>query len=339
MVCRTIKLNAENFIPEDIILELENKSSKDCDVNIQYILPSMMEYNGLIKNVGLFACETDYFDNSNWVDQLNLMDDVLVINKEMYHSCIKSGVNKYPKIVGHPIDLKKCHSKHGIYNLNCPKESFKFLFIGESTRRKNLTALIKAFHLEFDCDEQVELVIKTSSHGISPLECYNKTVLFCNEIKKGLKLYNDISGYKKEIIISDRISEEQISDLHNSCDAFCCTSYGEAWSIPAMESLAMGKPLIVTNYIGTSSFLNNDVAWLVESHKEPVFGMIDGTFNDLYVANENWRSIDIDGLRLAMREVFNNKELRDKKTENAIDFSLNFSYDKVGKKILGAIGA
>lgn len=336
VVCRPIKLNNSQTPLEDIVAELENKSSKDCDVVIEYILPSFFEVNLDIKqNIGLFACETDYFGNSNWPEKLNLMDKVFLINEKMRVACNQSGVTTKQYVVNHPINLSKCHKVYQPYNLPCLKSDFVFYTISEFSRRKNFAALVKAFHLEFDTDEPVELVIKTHLPGVSPDESRAKIVEYCNEIKKGLKLYTDIRYYKPEILITERFTEEQLMELHARGDVFVSPSFGEAFQIGCAEAMAAGKTPIVTAKAGME-YVTNDVGYVVESHQENVFGQVESPF-ELYKGNEIWRSISIEGLRKAMRVSYENRQMRQEKADNGIEKSFEYSYGRIGQKLLECI--
>ena len=71
--------------------------------------------------------------------------------------------------------------------------TFNFAFVGEFIERKNLKALIQAFHMEFSCDEPVNLFIKTSKVSLPEVQNHIKS------IKSGLKIRKT---YKEEIIIT-----------------------------------------------------------------------------------------------------------------------------------------
>ena len=291
-----------------------------------------MDYSGKFKkNIGLFCCETSHFNNCLWPDKLNTMDEIWVTNKYAKKSCINSHVKKPIKIVGIPIDTGKFEQSYE--KLNIQRDHFIFYFIGEMVRRKNLAALIKAFHLEFDCEESVSLVIKSHVPGLLPNESKQRVKEFCTEIKKGLKLYQNIEQYKSEYIISDNITDEQIMQLHYSCDCFVMPSYGEAWCIPAMEAMGMGKTPIVTRNTGMTSFVSDVTGWWVNSRYEPVFGASD-TFGDLYVANETWLSINILELRSTMREAYSNSKLRKQKSDAGAGKVYDFSYTKIGQRMV-----
>ena len=216
---------------------LEHLMTKDqigCDVLIQHSLPSNFETDRRFsRNVGLFAWETDSICQS-WVKKCNLMTEIWVINQQQRKACFDSGVTVPVRVVPHTFDINKYFQKYKSDNPIITQlqknTNFKFYTIGEFVRRKNYTALLKAFHTEFDPAERVDLVIKTSRDGLSPEQCKEHVQKYCEEIRAGMKLYgNNIGPYRKEIIITDRLNENDLFCLHQTCNSFVSPSYGEAW--------------------------------------------------------------------------------------------------------------
>lgn len=264
------------------------------------------------------------------------MDEAWAINNQSKEASLNSGVNIPIKVIPHACDTKKFDKR---YNLLEPQElldNFVFYFIGDLTHRKNLPALLKAFHLEFDTNENVELLIKTSQYGLSPDECAEKVRSLCVDVKKNLKLYTSLEKYKEELIVTDRLTEEDICRLHTTCDCFVMPSHGEAWCIPAFDAMGFGKTPICTDVGGASDFLKNGGGSLVPGHQEPVFGMTE-TFEDIFTGDEDWTRVDIRKLQLEMRKVYetykSDKSSYTKLQEQGREAVENFSYEKVGQLI------
>lgn len=344
------------------VQHLIDKDEFGCDTLLIHGLPTSFYYDGRFKKcIGLFAWETDIIP-SNWTKSCNMMDEVWVINKSQAEACFGGGVTVPVRIIPHTFDinkyLQKYESKHPIiqglskttnkkqvsdiggYYIN--EHRFKFYTIGEFNRRKNYAALIKAFHLEFKPEEPVDLVIKTSKEGFSAQDIMNETIKFCDEMKRGLKLYgNNLNPYKREIIITDRLSENDIYALHQTCDCFISTSYGEAWNQPAFDAMAFGKTPIVTDCTGFRSFINDTnpvgevysgTGYLVKCRPEPVFGVLESS-PELYSGRENWYSIDMLDLMKTMRLVYNNRI----EAKNHLENAARFSYETIGQLIKQAL--
>jgi|TARA_Y100000588_G_scaffold220246_1_gene234169 glycosyltransferase involved in cell wall biosynthesis len=339
VVCRPLKLNQTlgvEGIPQRI-LQLESKDSSGCNICIQHVLPHYLDYNGRFeKNIALYATETSNFKFSAWPQRINTLDEAWVISNQSKQASLDSGINVPIKVIPHASDIRKFEKRYNPLDADELKDSFVFYFIGDLTVRKNITALLKAFHLEFDINENVEVLIKTSQYGISPDECAEKVRSICTQVKKNLKIYAELENYKEELIITDRLAEEDIYRLHTSCDCFVMPSYGEAWCIPAFDALGFGKTPICTDVGGMSDFLKNGGGSLVPGSQEPVFGMTE-TFNDICTGHEDWTKIDIRKLQLEMRRIYemykSDKESYTELQEVGINAVKKFSYEKVGQII------
>lgn len=334
VVPRCVKLGMSPPELPSRILELENQSSSDCDVCIQYVLPHLMDYNGgFKKNIGMYTTETDSFTYSNWVEKLNCMDKLWVANHQMMRSAIESGVTTNIKVVSYPTDVTKFEKEYEPLDIGPLNGDFVFYFIGDMTIRKNLIALVKAFHLEFSPSEPVSLLLKTSKYGKSDEENQQIIANDCNRIKENLKLYKTVEDYKPEVIVTENLTEENLSRLHVTCDCFVCPSFGEAWCIPAFEALGYGNPVICTDVGGMAEYVNFDNGYPCDYHKENVFGMTD-TFPDIFTGRESWYSINIDELRHSMRLAYeNNKGNFDAKRLHAKKTAYKYSYESIGKQI------
>ena len=155
-------------------------------------------------------------------------------------------------------------------------------------------------------------------------------------IKKQFGLYKNIEQYKKEILIPSRLSEQELNQLHVNCNCFISTSHGEAWCRPALDALGFGKTPIVTDNTGMIDFINDSNGWVVKSHKTPVLAM-NKPLAYLYTSRETWYNIDILELQRAMREAYENKALRIKKSAQGIRDIQNYSYAAIGQKLLGRL--
>jgi len=210
--------------------------------------------------------------------------------------------------------------------------------MGEIQRRKNLAGLLKAFHLEFTPNEPVSLLIKGHVPGSSPMESNRTIRAMIEEIKNGLRLYPSKSDYHNEIIITQWLDDTEVMRLHQTGDCFVLPSYGEAWGIPGFEAMALGKPVILTDEGGPAEYVEDGVSGrLVPSRAEPVMIHPNEQIPDVWIGNENWQAPDLAALRHYMREIYENKELRDKFGNNGIDRAYEFSYQKVGQTMKGLL--
>ena len=291
-----------------------------------------MKYDSRFKkNIGLFELETSNIKLTSWASNLNLMDEIWVPCTSIIDNARENGITKPMFLVPHTFDTSIYDKEYTKLNLPLNKK-FTFYFIGEMNKRKHLSALINAFHSEFEKQELVELVIKVNKFGSTIDSLANDLKSFCNQVKDGLRLYKDLSRYKPEILITSNISREEILRLHASCDCFVMPSYGEAWCIPAWEAMAMGKLVIASATGAMLDYIDPERnGFLVGGTIEPVFGNNE-TFEEFGTAREKWFDISITQLKKTMRRVYEMDQKRKDKVRTEAKLSAKlYDYDKIGK--------
>ncbi len=337
VVCRPIKLNQSiGEIPKRIE-KLEQKDTVGVTHVIQHVLPHHMDYNHRVHNIALYATETSHFRYSGWPRKINLLDEAWVINNQQVGASTNSGVTIPISVVPHACDITKFTAERQPLDIPQAQGNFIFYFIGDLTKRKNLPALITAFHTEFGINEPVSLLIKTNKYGISPQDCAQQVVELCNQVKNGLKMYGDINRYKMEIILTGHIPEEDIMRLHLACDCLVAPSYGEGWNIAAFDAMGFGNTPICTMIGGMEDFLRPFAGdLLVGGYPEIVCGMSD-TFPKLFTGREYWEAIDMMGLRESMRCMYQEKDDLKGFKSALLEEALTYSYENVGTTMLGKL--
>lgn len=339
VTARPVKLNGASHVelPREVQDAEAKKHDGPYDAVVTNLLPHFFDYNGRIPvNVGYYCTETSRFDGSQWAEKINCMDVAWVCNRDSAEASRRSGVTI--PIVEMPIacDVSK-YSRH-YKPLSIRQrlgDSFIFYFIGEFIKRKNISALLQAFHLEFDVNEPVNLVIKTSIGTDGEHEVAVREI---DKVKEAMKLYPNVDQYKREIILIGHYTDEEIMRLHASCDCFVCPSFGEAWCLPAFDAMAMNKTPIVTDAGGFRAYMNPECGWLVKSSPAPVFAMHSNGLGDLYTGRENWDSVDIGCLRAAMRAAYEaSPHERAEMGKAGRTRAQDFSYGNVGTMMMEAI--
>jgi len=331
VVPRAIKLNnVQAEVPERII-ELEQKSERGCNVTIQYVLPHQLDYDGNFDlNVCIYSTETSNFRRSGWSSFINRMDEAWVNNSQMVRSSIESHVTIPIRMIPLCCDTTRYEQDYEPFDLAIEEDKFVFYTIGEITKRKNLPALLKAFHTEFRNNENVELVIKGSYPGRSPADSKRGLQHQTLSIKQDLKLFDDPELYTPEVLITNRLTEEEVMRLHARCDCFVSSSYGESWCMPAFDAMAMGNTPICSRIGGMEDYLGQGGGWLVKGRLEPASGSFD-TFPYLYVAHENWFSIDVLELMKTMRSAYElSTDTREVMAEVGMERAYDYSLFNVG---------
>ena len=129
------------------------------------------------------------------------------------------------------------------------------------------------------------------------------------------------------------LEKRHLASLVNKCDCFVMPSYGEAWCIPALESMALGLPVIYTSETGMDDFC---VGWPVQSRSSRCY-LANDSLDDVYTSLTSWREVDIEALASTMRIAYethkNNTQEWDKITALAKDKARDYSPKNIGNKM------
>jgi len=351
VVCRPVRMSRPNS-NNNRFKNLEDKDLKNVDAVIQINLPHTFQRKEGVKNIGMFYWETNHFRSSMWAESCNNMDEIWVTNSQQQQACMNSGVTKPIKILEHPYDVNKTISDK---KLDIPSLEGKCVFytIGEMTKRKNFAALIRSYYSAFTKNENVALVIKTNVLGNDPQQTMSLMNKFVDDIKKSVHIHRDLKNYPPILVITEFLSEEQISQLHSSCDIFVSPSHGEAICLPAMDAMFHGNPVIVSNWGNFPELCYQqadkywqpekdtfahpgeiDCGWLIDGHLTYCFGMVN-TFTDIYTGTEKWFDVNlcdfVNKLQLAYEAYIRDDECIVGKRSAAKKAIQYFSYDKIGE--------
>jgi glycosyltransferase involved in cell wall biosynthesis len=332
VAARAIKVSNQHAPLDDVILEAEANSAAGARYCIQHVLPHHMEYSGEFdKCVGLVALDTRNINMTDWYDKLMLMDEVWVPNTQSATD-FEWESGKRTRCIPHAFDLSAYSKEYEKVELGYPDSTYVFYTIADLTRRKNLSAIVKAFHLAFPRDTDVALVIKAGKQGWSAEDVFNEVNSMTQTVKNGLRIYKNLEDYHNEMVLCEHLNEETLYRLHASCDCYVSASYNEAFCIPAFEAMAMNKTVIASNCGGPRDYLNGySHLYRVEGNWEPTFGMMD-TFDNLFTSNEDWYNVDIRYLVRCMQEAY---KYRDEKPKG--NNAHEYSYAAVGKIINDAL--
>lgn len=327
VVCRPIVFQNNAILP-DRIKELERKSYPKYDFCIQNVLPHHFEWSNTYKAViGQFVTETVGIRHTSWASKIKMMDGTLFPFNHVPYNQFGLFL-KNVGIIPHALDTEDLLKKRPPLEINELKDKFTFYYIGEFNRRKNVGALLRAFHTEFHPNEPVSLVLKMNKPGVSPNQLGSDINSFCNEIKSGLRLYSNLDSYHQEVLISHRLSREDLIRLHYTCNCFVTSSFGEASCIPAHEAAVIGNQVVAPDYGPFRDLLTtNNNTLLANCSTQPLIAG-EKTFPGFSTAREKWHVVDVADLAYKMRIAFNTlKGLKSYAYED-------FSYENIGNKIL-----
>jgi GT2 family glycosyltransferase/glycosyltransferase involved in cell wall biosynthesis/SAM-dependent methyltransferase len=188
-------------------------------------------------------------------------DEIWTPSSFSRQSMIDSGIdfNKV-QIVPNGIDPQLFRPKGDSY-LIPTKKKIKFLFIGGTIFRKGIDILLHAFTHTFSDRDDVCLFIKDMGG---------------DTFYKGQTAHDKIEAIKNkpnapEIHYYDEyMTEDQMTNLYRSCDVFVCSYRGEGFSLPTLEAMACGLPVIVTKGGSTDDFVDEEVGWQIPAEKRSI---------------------------------------------------------------------
>lgn len=239
----------------------------------------------------------------------------------------KAGVTKPIKIIPEAVDTELDPMKIEPYKIDrdSVSKSYKFYSIFEWTERKNPEALLRAYFLEFQNDEDVTLSLKTYVDNFMP----DKKKEIDAHIAL-IKLKLQLPKYPRVFLYKQLMDRGQIYRFHKTFDCFVSAHRGEGWGIPQMEALLMGNPVISTKCGGIHEYLiHGEDAMLINHKLVPLSG---NTRNpQWYARDQNWADIDVDMLRQALRAAYQNRlQVKEMGFKGQMTAKRLFSLDAVG---------
>lgn len=286
-----------SVVPNPEIQALENKSSKGCDICIQHCLPVDYFNYPDIYCIGIYHVECNNFSHSLWQSYINTMDQAWVCSISTECSSRISGVTIPINPFRVSIDFDKIAEieKKPTAQIKELKNSYNFCFFGEFNDRKNLKALIKAFHLEFDPNENVNLFFKIS--GGDSEQSLKDLYALNDQVCESLKLHHT----KKIRGLAGYLRYEDYISLMSQCHCMVITSYGEDPCIPMLEAQALGLQVVYNSWAGMTHYAPGCYG---VSSVPVACSTSSPTLPELYTGRDTWNEISIGGLRTQMREAY-----------------------------------
>jgi hypothetical protein len=301
------------------------------DVVIQHVIPPYIEYIDA-HNIGIVHIETQNLNNSRWITQINVLDELWVNSRFEKNSLEKSGINIPINVVPAPLNLDSLETFNdcpdlGIHELN---GNFVFYVIGEYCDRNNIIDICEAFSREFMIYENVTLLIKSFVNGFDSPGASKKILEDVFEMKKKSRLYDKKQLYQNEVVIADELNPEQMLGLHHDGDCYITAASGESVSVHALLAAYANNQIICNSRISTGDSLRH-VPYYIDSHEVPVLVSVP-PIKEIYTSWETWSKPSILSLQEKMREVYSH---RDKPTNSVgRDLITKFFSDKTAAETI-----
>lgn len=221
-------------------------------------------------------------------------DELWVPSNYTRQAFINSGLdfNKI-QVIPNGIDPELFQPKGKKFNLNTQKR-LKFLYVGGTTYRKGIDILLQSYISTFTANDNVTLIVKDMG-----TESFYKG----QTAEEQIKSIQQTPNTPEIIYIKDYLTEEEIASLFRACDIFVSPYRGEGFSLPTLEAMACGLPVIVTEGGATEDFVLDSFGWKIPSYKISIGNQID---KDLLVGEAFILEPDGDYLSGLMRAIYQN---------------------------------
>lgn len=209
--------------------------------------------------IGYWAWELPDFPDG-WIQYASQFDEIWCPSE----FCRDAMAPKLPvpvMVMPHSINMPEVEQNSSFWRnrFQLPEDSFLFLFtfdFNSYAPRKNPEAVIEAYRKAFVVDgaelnASVGLVLKMHGKGYAE-----------EERKKLDELKHDIPGL---YIVDETLDRDELTGLQMSCDCFVSLHRSEGFGLAVAEMMALGKPVISTDWSATSEFVNEQTGCPVKS--------------------------------------------------------------------------
>lgn len=196
----------------------------------------------------------------DWIEYLKIADAVLVPSKWCQAVFAKAGIAADVVPLGYDDGVFEYAPRH---EKRPQHGTFNFLHYDAFNARKGFLEVFKAFTQEFNQDEPVRLVLKTTVDN------------YYQRFPINMDIYKNIE------IVHGKISPFELQQLIHRCDCFVFPSRGEGFGVTPLECMATGMPVIVPNAHGISEYFDDTCMYEVK---------VDGPSPALY---SRYKGIDV----------------------------------------------
>ena len=274
-----------------------------------------------IGNGRYFAYSFFELDTFNDLEKRSMLfPDVFLTSSQWASDVLKeNGITQPTSII--PLGVDRSIFDHEKFTKTQNLNKYIFLTIGKWEVRKCHDILPEIFKKAFPTETDVELWILASTTTNS----YSTQ----KEVEDWKRLYS----YDSRLKVLDSVpTHYDIARLIGESDAGIYLSHAEGWNLELLETMAMNKPVISTNYSAHKEFCNENNCLLVDiEEKEKAY---DGK---AFQGQGYWAKIEqkqIDRTIDYMRFLYNN---RLNTNENGVETSKIYSWENSAKKLIGCI--
>ena len=198
----------------------------------------------------------------SWVESIRMnVDEVWAPSEYIRRAYIDSGVaEELVHVVPNGVDLDRFSPEGAAWELPGAHGTV-FLFVGGTIARKGIDVLLRAYSSAFTAADDVTLVLKGFGAGSFYRGQTNETMV---DTFRALPNRPDI------VFLDEEVPFERLPSLYRAASVVVQPYRGEGFCLPALEALACGVPVIVTEGGPTDDFTSDACSWRIPSIRVPV---------------------------------------------------------------------
>ncbi len=147
------------------------------------------------------------------------------------------------------------------------KKKLKLLYVGGTIQRKGIDILLASYQRAFSVKDNICLVIK---------DLGGESFYRGQTAQQMIKSFQQSPEAPEVEYIDAKLSEEDMASLYRTCDVFVSSYRGEGFSLPTLEAMACGLPVVVTRGGATDDFVDEAIGWQIPSSRVSIGDFIDG---------------------------------------------------------------
>jgi len=333
------------------------KMDRKPEVYVDIRIPNEFQTWGKF-NIGVTAGIETTAVSSNWIENCNKMDLIIVPSKHskdgfvsaLYEKMQKNADGSQHKIgemkLEKPIEdlfegvdenTFKSIDDSSLKYIDDIKEDFAFLHVGlwgkggYGEDRKDISKTIKIFYESFaNKKKQPALILKTNGATFSIIdreECLRKI----NQIKSMFpKDWNLPNIY----LLHGSLSSEEMNKLYNhpKVKCFVTLTHGEGFGRPLLEATMVGLPVIAPAWSGQMDFLSSTDSMLLGGDLKQV--PQSQVWQDIIIPESQWFNVNEQQAYKAMNYCFDNYDEVKEKALNLMKINRDkFTLDKMTEKL------
>jgi glycosyltransferase involved in cell wall biosynthesis len=242
------------------------------------------------------------------VQSFRILDAILVPSTFCRNACLSSGVPRSRVfMVSYPLGEEWSSDVAAEMG---PGERTRFLYLNTWYERKGCDVMMRAWWKAFSSSDRVELWIKTYKEEgrVKDIEA--------DISEMALRAGVDRKREAPIHVIDEILPDSRMPAFMRSFDCYVSPHRSEGFGMNVWHAMALGVPVVCTDYGGVTDFARPDTAWLAKASR-----MTSPSTKELslfpHLAGISWAEPDIEDLARRMREVIANPAERARRAEKA----------------------